>query len=86
MDIRLRPEIADLIKEDIARGAYNSVDDFVEQAVSRLHEQEAWLAANRADIQSKIEEGYAAARRGELLDADQVRLRLSELKRTRSAK
>jgi hypothetical protein len=36
-------------------------------AVSMLHEQEAWLAQNRAEIAVKIDEGYAAAQRGELL-------------------
>lgn len=85
MEIRLRPELADLIKQDVQRGAYASVDDFVEQAVSNLHEQEAWLAANRTDIQAKIQEGYEAAQRGELLDPDEVRSKLAELKRTRSA-
>jgi antitoxin ParD1/3/4 len=85
MEIRLRPDLADLIKQDVQRGAYASVDDFVEQAVSMLHEQEAWLAANRTDVQTKIEEGYAAAQRGELLDPDQIRTKLADRKRTRSA-
>jgi len=46
-------------------------------------EQEDWLAANRSEISSKIEEGYAAAQRGELIDADEVRLRIAERKRAR---
>jgi hypothetical protein len=49
-----------------------------------LHEQEAWLAQNRSEIEARIDEGYAAARRGELIDGDAVRSRLGELKRTRS--
>ena len=83
MEIRLRPELADLIKQDVQRGSYASVDDFVEHAVSMLHEQEAWLAANREDIRAKIQEGYAAAQRGELIDPEEVRSRLAELKRAR---
>lgn len=31
-----------------------------------LHEQETWLAANRAEIQTKIAEGYASEQRGEI--------------------
>ncbi len=84
MEIRLRPEIAELIKQDVQRGPYQTVDEFVEHAVSMLHEQEAWLAGNRSDIQSKIEEGYAAAQRGELLNPDQVRRELANRKRARS--
>ena len=84
MEIRLRPELEELVKQDVQRGAYETVDEFVEQAVSMLHEQEAWLAANRAEIRDKIDQGYASAQRGELIGPDAVRLRLAELKRKRS--
>jgi Arc/MetJ-type ribon-helix-helix transcriptional regulator len=85
MEIRLRPEIEDLVKQDVQRGSYQTVEEFVECAVSMLHEQEAWLAQNRAEISTKIAEGYAAAERGELLDADAARSRLEDLKRARPA-
>src|ERR1022692_2755776 len=100
MEIRLRPELEAAIREDVQRGAYQTVDDyvehavsmlheqeawFVEHAVSMLHEQEAWLAAHRAEIEAQIDEGYAAAQRGELLEPDEVRSRLNELKRARPA-
>jgi antitoxin ParD1/3/4 len=81
MEIRLRPELEELIKQDVQRGSYQTVDEFVECAVSMLHEQEAWLAQNRVEIASKIDEGYAAAQRGELIEADAVRSKLTELKR-----
>ena len=81
MEIRLRPELENLIKQDVERGPYQTVDEFVERAVSMLHEQEVWLAQNRSEIARKIDEGYAAAERGELLDPDEVRSKLNELKR-----
>ena len=84
MEIRLRPELEELIKQDVQRGPYETVDEFVEQAVSMLHEQEAWLAANRADIQTKVAEGYASAQRGELIGPGEVRVKLAELKQARS--
>jgi Arc/MetJ-type ribon-helix-helix transcriptional regulator len=71
------------LKQDVQRGPYKSVDEFVEQSVSMLHEQEAWLAANRAEIQTKIAESYASAQRGELIGPDEVRAKLAELKRAR---
>ena len=46
-----------------------------------LHEQDIWLAQNRSEIARKIEEGYAAAERGDLLDPDEVRSKLNEMKR-----
>lgn len=81
MEIRLRPELEALIQKDVERGPYQTVSEFVEHAVSMLHEQEAWLAAHRTEIASQIEEGYAAAQRKELLDPDEVRSKLSEQKR-----
>lgn len=46
-------------------------------------EQEAWLAQNRAEIETKIDQGYAAAQRGELIDADAARTALRKLKQER---
>jgi putative addiction module CopG family antidote len=83
MEIRLRPELEALIQQDVRRGAYQTVDEYIEHAVAMLHEQEAWLAAHHTEIESKINEGYAAARRGELLEPEEVRSRLNRLKRAR---
>ena len=81
MEIRLRPELEAVIRQDVQRGAYQTIDEYIEHAVSMLHEQEAWLAAHRPEVESKINEGYAAAQRGELLTPEEVRARLSERKR-----
>jgi antitoxin ParD1/3/4 len=86
MEIRLRPEVEALIRQDVQRGAYQTVDEYVEHAIAMLHEQEAWLAAHRAEIKDQIDEGYSAAQRGELLEPDEVRSRLDKLKRARLGK
>jgi putative addiction module CopG family antidote len=80
MEIRLRPEVEALIRQDVQRGAYQTVDEYVEHAVAMLHEQESWLATHRAEIEVQIDEGHAAAQRGELLEPDEVRARLNERK------
>jgi antitoxin ParD1/3/4 len=77
MTITLRPEHEQLIAEVLRSGAYHDANEVIERALELLHEHEKWLAENRATI----EEGYAAARRGELLDEDEVRSRLEEHKR-----
>jgi len=84
MEIHLRPELEELIKQDVQRGPYETVDEFVEQAISMLHEQEAWLAENRTDIRAKIAQGCASAERGELFGPDEVRTKLAEMKLGRS--
>jgi antitoxin ParD1/3/4 len=80
MTIRLKPELEALIQKDVERGPYQSADEFVEQAVQMLHEQQQWLADNHADIAAKIEEGYASAERGELLEPEQVRAQIDARK------
>ena len=82
MTIHLNPELEQLIQRDVERGSYQNVHEFVERAVQMLHEQEEWLSLNRAEITEKIEEGCAAAGRGELIDGDQVRAKLEEQKRS----
>jgi Arc/MetJ-type ribon-helix-helix transcriptional regulator len=83
MEIRLRPELEALIRQDVQRGPYQTVDEFVERAIAMLHEQESWLAEHRAEIETQIAEDYAAAQRGELVEAEEVRSRLNQRKRTR---
>jgi antitoxin ParD1/3/4 len=81
MKIHLRPELEELIKQDVQRGPYQSVDEFVERAVSLLLEQETWLADHGTELREKIEQGYAATQRGELIDSDRVRSIIQERKR-----
>ena len=81
MKIHLRPELEEMIKQDVQRGPYRTVDEFVELAISLLHEQAAWLAEHGSEIRAKIEQGYAAAQRGEVIDSAEVRSKMDERKR-----
>jgi antitoxin ParD1/3/4 len=81
MNIRLKPELEKLVEQDVQRGPYQTADEFVERAVVLLHEQESWLAENASQIDGQIREGYSAAQRGELLDAESVRRSMDEKKR-----
>lgn len=81
MTIQLKPELEELIRQDVLRGPYRSVDEFVERAVSQLHEQEAWLAVHRDEIHRKIEEGWQAAERGELSSEGDVQARMEARKK-----
>ena len=38
MTVQLSPELEALVMKDVERGPYRSIDDFVEQAVTMLHE------------------------------------------------
>jgi Arc/MetJ-type ribon-helix-helix transcriptional regulator len=81
MAIQLKPELEALIRQDVLRGPYQSVDEFVERAVSQLHEQETWLAAHRDEIRCDIEEGWQAAERNELSSEQEVQARMEARKK-----
>lgn len=81
MTIQLKPELEALIRQDVLRGSYQSIDEFVERAVSQLHAQEEWLAAHRDEIRSKIEEGWQSAERGELSNEQDVQARMTARKK-----
>jgi predicted XRE-type DNA-binding protein len=67
-----QPRVSELLNGKIAN---KSVDKLLYYA-GRLG-----IETNRSDINSKIQEGYAAAQRGELSDADEVRSQMAEGKR-----
>ncbi len=81
MTIHVSSEIEALIRRDVQRGLYESADEFVERAVRMLHDQEEWLVENRSEIAAMIEEGYASAQRGEMIEAGQVRASMEDKKR-----
>jgi len=77
MPITLQPEHERLIAEALRSGPYQNPDEVIQQALELLRAWDAWLAESRA----RIDEGYAAAQRGELIDAGQVRVQMEEKKR-----
>lgn len=86
MTIHLPAELERIILEDVQRGSYRSVDDFLEHAVRLLHEQEDWLATNRTTVAKLVEAGWESAARGELRGETEVRAGMEEKKRTWRAK
>ncbi len=52
-----------------------SREEVIKQAFTNIreqHEMDEWMLANREEIAAHIEEGYAQAERGELIDAEEV--------------
>lgn len=80
--ITLQPEHERLITEALRSGAYHDSNEVIKKALKLLHDRDAWLAENRA----KIEEGYAAAQRGELIEPAQVRAQMEVRKKEWRAK
>jgi Arc/MetJ-type ribon-helix-helix transcriptional regulator len=71
--LQLPAELERIILEDVQRGPYRSIDEFLEQAVRLLLEQEDWLASQRAAIAKLVEAGWESAACGKLRVEAEVR-------------
>ena len=78
--IQLKPDLERMIQEQIERGGYTSVEEFVERAVHRLSEEEAFLHENKTVIDEKIGAALASLDRGEKISAEESRARLQKRK------
>jgi len=73
MILTLKPEQQELL--DRAAQAGMSPEDVLDQAFAVIHEQYRkadWLLTSRTVIAVQIEEGFAQAERGELLEPEQA--------------
>ncbi len=78
--IHLKPELEALIQKDVERGAFQSVNEFVERAVQMLHEEEALLANDGRVVHEKTERAFGQFERGEGLTPEESRALLQEKK------
>jgi putative addiction module CopG family antidote len=80
MTIHLKPELEALIQQDVERGPYRSVDEFVARAIQMLHDEEHLLHENKQAIHEAIGEGLAELDCGKGVAGDVSRARLQEKK------
>jgi Arc/MetJ-type ribon-helix-helix transcriptional regulator len=78
MTVHIKPELEAIIDEELKNGNCESAEEYVERAIQMLHEEQLWLLENRHEIAAQIEEGWAQAERGELIDADDARAMLQK--------
>jgi Arc/MetJ-type ribon-helix-helix transcriptional regulator len=71
--IDLKPEQQRVIDLAVSSGAYQNPSEVLDQAFEIIREQldlEDWMLEQREPVAVHIEEGFAQAERGELIDAD----------------
>jgi len=79
MTVRLKPELAKFIDEQVKSGQFKSVDDAVNGAVARAQIEEDLLSSDIDDEDlAAIEEGLAQLKRGEAIPWEQVRAELEK--------
>jgi antitoxin ParD1/3/4 len=76
--IHLTPEIDDFVERMVATGRYDSPSDVVSDALTLLEDRETAVAARRAKIERRIEEGLSDLDSGRASPAEDVFRRLRE--------
>ena len=69
MNIHLTPELEQLIQTRVESGRYTSAGEVVREALGLLAQRDA---SRKNEIQRQIEEGWQSARRGDLVDGNEI--------------
>ena len=72
MNVHLSTELKKLVDKQLASGSYSSAAEVIRAGLVLLEENERW----RAEVRSKIAEGVAQAKAGQLVDGEEVFARL----------
>ena len=67
MALNVRPEIEVRVQQKLMEG-YRDVDQLIESALDRLDEANCGMTL--AEVRAKIDEGWAAAERGDTISAE----------------
>ena len=73
MIVHIKPELEAIVADDLKSGGYESVDAYIENLIEARHTEHLSLLENRDEIEAQLEEGWAEAERGELIDGDTAR-------------
>jgi antitoxin ParD1/3/4 len=72
LNVDLTPELEKLIRSKVQSGRYDSISEVIREALQLLDQRDRIFATRKEECREKIEEGWVAARRGDLVDGDRV--------------
>jgi antitoxin ParD1/3/4 len=76
----LPPDLEELIRKRLASGAFTNIEDVFRRALEAQDAEESWTEEERHALAAHIEEGFQQAERGELVDGEQARRGVQEMK------
>lgn len=81
MEIRLSPELAAVVEQDVAAGRFASVEEYIAAAVELLHERAQGMNSETPEeFNAKLEESIAEAERGDVMSLDEFREEMRQMK------
>ncbi len=76
MNVSLTPELERYVTSKVKEGLYASQSEVVRHGLRLLIERDELLDARIAELRAEVAEGFEEARRGELIEDDEVIRRL----------
>ncbi|MBM4260502.1 MAG: hypothetical protein FJ145_03575 [Deltaproteobacteria bacterium] len=80
MQLNIPPDLEKLINKRLSSGAYSNAEDVLRRALEAQNSEESWTEEERRILSAHIEEGYIEAAHGDLIEGDQVRRDIREMK------
>ena len=80
MQLKISPDLEQLIKRRLSSGGYASVEDVLRRALEAQDAEESWSDDERRALSAHIEEGYLQAERGELIDGARAGREIQSMK------
>ena len=74
MNVHLTPVLKKLVQDEVATGNYASVSEILREGLRLLTEERRW----REEARSKLADGMAQSKAGDLVDGDEAVSRLRE--------
>ena len=72
VNVHLTPELEQLVQSRVKSGRYGSASEVIREALLLLEQRDEDSVARKGEIRTQIDEGWAAAKRGDLVDGDEV--------------
>ena len=79
VNISITPELDAFLRSRVKSGRYQTTSDVVREALRLLERQEKEREEGLRHLKAKLERGAAQAKRGELIDGDEVFNELREM-------
>lgn len=73
MNVSLTPELESFVTAKVESGMYGSQSEVVREGLRLLRERDRAMEARLQDLRSEVAEGLEQARRGDLIQGEQVR-------------
>jgi Arc/MetJ-type ribon-helix-helix transcriptional regulator len=80
MQLNVPPDLETLINKRLLSGGYTNAEEVLRHALEAQDAEESWTDEERRALSAHIEEGYLQAESGELIDGEQARREIQEMK------